>query len=146
MTKIISSNEKITVQEIEGFERTHNIKLPESYKEFLITFNGGHPEPNLFNISDVGESVVNVFYGLKISKSYDELLNAYESLEGSIPEGFLSIGDDSGGNQICLGISGEYYGKLYFWFHDIEDNDEVDNMVFLSNEFDEFINNLYGDE
>ncbi|MGE6599596.1 SMI1/KNR4 family protein [Bacillus proteolyticus] len=134
------------MKDVENFELEQNIKFPKEYKEFLLTFNGGYPQLSLFKISEEGESIVNVFYGLNISKSYDELSNAYESLGGEIPEGFISIGDDSGGNQICLGVNDEYYGKLYFGFHGIEDNDEVSNMFFLANNFREFLNNLYDEE
>ena len=50
-----------------------------------------------------------------------------------------------GGNQICLGISGKYRGKIYFWIHDMESDEEMDNMFFLAHSFDEFFGDLYAD-
>ena len=143
--RIKNSNEKTSLKDIENFENIHNLKLSNSYKNFLLNFNGGNVEPNLFKISGAAESVVNVFYGLNISKTYDELSEVFESLDSAIPNNFLAIGDDPGGNQICLGISNENFGKIYFWFHDIEDNDKEENMIFLSDDFDNFIDRLYED-
>lgn len=67
-------------------------------------------------------------------------------LEGEIPEDFISIGNDPGGNEILLGVNGEYQGKVYFWIHDIEPEDEMDNMFILAGNFTEFFNNLYESE
>lgn len=52
---------------------------------------------------------------------------------------FISIADDPGGNEICICVVGEYIGKIYFWFHDGENSEEMDNMYFLKDSF----NDLY---
>jgi len=51
-----------------------------------------------------------------------------------------------GENEILLGVNGEYQGKVYFWIHDIEPEDEMDNMFILAGNFTEFFNNLYESE
>lgn len=56
--------------------------------------------------------------------------------------GFIPIADDSGGNQICLGLNKEFYGNIYFWIHD-EDPGDMKNMYFLADNFKEFIDKLY---
>jgi hypothetical protein len=144
MAIINSENEKISLENIKIFEEKYNVTLPEEFKRFLLEYNGGDVKPNVFKISDEhGESALNTLYGLDISSEYDELSNVFDSLEGELPENFISIGDDSAGNQICLGIIGSYCGKVYIWMHDMEENEFMDNMFFLANSFNEFLDSLY---
>ncbi|MGG1646831.1 SMI1/KNR4 family protein [Peribacillus simplex] len=63
-----------------------------------------------------------------------------------MPEDFISIANDPGGNEILIGVSGEYQGKIYFWIHDIEPEEEMGNMFILADSFAEFFNNLYVSE
>ncbi|MFS0765701.1 MULTISPECIES: SMI1/KNR4 family protein [Peribacillus] len=145
MAKMISENPKISLQDIKQFEQEYDVTLPKQYVDFLLEYNGGYPQESSFKISDdEGESLVNKFYGIRDMKS--NLGKVFEVLEGEIPEDFISIANDPGGNEILLGVSGEYQGKVYFWFHDIELEDEMGNMFILADSFDEFLNNLYVSE
>ncbi|MDA7026852.1 SMI1/KNR4 family protein [Bacillus sp. CLL-7-23] len=147
MATVTSENEKVSLENIKTFEDDYNVTLPEEYKNFLLEYNGGDVNPNVFKISDEqGESALNTLYGLNISAEYDELSSVFDSLEGELPQELLSIGDDSGGNQICIGISGNYFGKIYIWMHDIEEGEYMDNVFFLANNFNEFLDSLYEDE
>ncbi|MDT0110525.1 SMI1/KNR4 family protein [Listeria booriae] len=144
MVSIESSNKKATSAAIEEFEQRYNLKLAEDYKKFLLDFNGGCADPNVFEISkEQGESALNTLYGLGIDDEYDELASVYESLDGIIPSGFISIADDSGGNQICLGVDDDYFGKVFVWIHDMEIEEDMDNMFLLADDFKLFLNNLH---
>ncbi|MBC2100110.1 SMI1/KNR4 family protein [Listeria booriae] len=144
MVSIESSNKKATSVAIEDFEQRYNLKLAEDYKKFLLDFNGGYADPNVFKISEEqGESALNTLYGLGIDDEYDELESVYESLDGIIPSGFISIADDSGGNQICLGVDDDYFGKVFVWIHDMEIEEDMDNMFLLAADFKLFLDNLY---
>ncbi|QNK48657.1 SMI1/KNR4 family protein [Brevibacterium sp. PAMC23299] len=145
MTKMSSKNPKISLQDIKQFEQEYDVTLPKQYVDFLLEYNGGYPQESNFRISDdEGESLVNKFYGIGDMKS--NLAKVFEILEGEIPEDFVSIANDPGGNEILLGVSGEYPGKVYFWIHDIEPEDEMGNMFILADSFAEFLNNLYDSE
>lgn len=136
------TNEKITINEIREFQEQYGIRLPDQYIDFLLKYNGGYPEASTFKISnEEGESVVNKFYGIGDMKG--SLAKVFEVLDGELPEGFISIGSDPGGNEICIGIDMKYFGKIYFWVHDIESVEEMDNMYLLNNSFKDFFNNLY---
>lgn len=135
-------NEKINIKEVEEFELKHDIKLPNQYVYFLLKSNGGCPHASTFKISDAeGESVVNKFYGIGDMKG--NLDRVFEILDGELPEGFISIGDDPAGNEICIGINEKYYGKIYLGIHDMESDDKLSNMFFLAESFNEFFNSLY---
>lgn len=145
MTKMLSVNQKISLQDIIQFEQEYEVTLPKQYVDFLLEYNGGFPQESNFKLpDDEGESLVNEFYGIGDMKS--NLGKVFEVLEGEIREDFISIGNDPGGNEILLGVSGEYQGKVYFWIHDIEPEDEMDNMFILAGNFTEFFNNLYESE
>jgi hypothetical protein len=144
MAIIYNTNEKINLKNIEEFEAKHHIVFPVQYRDFLLEYNGGNVRPNVFKISDdEGETALNTLYGLDIDESYDELSSVFDSLYGEIPDEFISIGDDSGGNQICLGTSGEYVGKIYIFLHNIEPTGEMSNMFLISDSFDSFLDSLY---
>lgn len=142
MINMDKENEKISIKEVEEFELRHDIKLPNQYREFLIKSNGGYPHASTFKISDEdGESVVNKFYGIGDMKG--NLDRVFEILDGELPEGFISIGDDPAGNEICIGINEKYYGKIYLWIHDMESDEELSNMFLLAESSNEFFNSLY---
>lgn len=144
MFQIISENLRTNKKSVEEFETKVKKKLDDEYKNFLIRYNGGEIEPNVFKISEEeGESAVNIIYGLNVEEEYDELSKIFDKLEGVIPENFLSIADDPGGNQICLGVSGEYVGKIYLWIHDSVNENEMNNMFFLNDSFNSFLFSLY---
>lgn len=145
MTKMLSENPKISLQDIKQFEQECDIALPKQYVEFLLEYNGGFPQESGFKISDdEGESLVNKFYGIGDMKS--NLGKVFEILEDEIPEDFISIANDPAGNEILLGVSGEYQGKVYFWIHDRVPEEEMDNMFILTDSFSEFFDNLYESE
>jgi hypothetical protein len=145
MTNMINRNPKISLQDIKQFEHEHNVMLPKHYVDFLLKYNGGYPRESNFKISDdQGESLVNKFYGIGDMRS--NLAKVFEVLEGEIPEDFISIANDPGGNEILLGVSGEYQDKIYLWIHDIEPEDEMGNVFILADSFSEFFNNLYETE
>lgn len=142
---MLSVNPKISLQDIKQFEQEYEVTLPKKYVDFLLEYNGGFPQKSNFKLPDYeGESLVNKFYGIGDMKS--NLGKVFVVLEGEIPEDFISIGNDPGGNEILLGVNGEYQGKVYFWIHDIEPEDEMDNMFILAGNFTEFFNNLYESE
>lgn len=146
MARVISSNEKLSLEQIEQFEVRNNLKLPEKYKTFLLKWNGGYTEPSLFSISEEqGTSVVNVLNG--IGNMYDNLDKVIDIYEYRLPEGFVPIGDDPGGNVICLGTKEPYYENIYFWDHEEEpeDSEDMSNMYFLANNIDDFIDKLFED-
>lgn len=146
VAKIVNSHENLSLEQIEQFEADHDVILPEKYKRFLLQWNGGYPEPSVFKISDEqGASVLHVLNG--IGDMYDNLEKVMGIYEDRFPAGFIPIGDDPGGNVICIGTKEPYYEKIYFWDHE-EESDEPDdrtNMYVLADDIYEFLDQLYDD-
>ena len=112
MVKIEKIHESLSIENLESFEHNHKITLPKDYREFLLEYNGGYPNPGVYKIPDeLGESILNVFYG--IGSMYDNLEKKFDIFDEILEIGFIPIADDPSGNQICIGISKEYFGEIF---------------------------------
>lgn len=137
-------------EQIQTFEIRQGVVLPADYKDFLLRNNGGRPEPDSFNVPTwvhVG-SVVDRFFGIKPGDDYD-LEREYEVYAERIPAELIPIANDAFGNAICLGVKGKYRGKMYFWDHEAELDEngrsrrDYGNVYLLANSLDEFLSNLF---
>jgi SMI1-KNR4 cell-wall len=144
--------------DIERIEALINSKLPEDYLDFLVHYGGFglrydafFPFQTVTAVEDT--SGVEVFYGVMPGDAYD-LESYYKTFEGRIPRNLMPIAGDQMGGQICLSISGEDKGSVYFWDNQFEKNVEegkepgYSNVYLLAESFDGFINSLilYKDE
>ena len=137
-------NESLSLENLESFEHNRNITLPKDYRKFLLEYNGGYPNPGIYKILDeLGEGILNIFYG--IGSMYDNLEKKFDIFDEILEIGFIPIADDPSGNQICIGISKEYFGQIFHWAHDEEDH-EMENMYLLSRSFNEFLDSLYEEQ
>ncbi|MED4651219.1 SMI1/KNR4 family protein [Bacillus pseudomycoides] len=142
MAKIELIHDKLSLKDLEVFEREHNLKFPDLYREFLLNYNGGYVNPNVFSISsEEGESALNVFYG--IGNMHNNLEKKFNFFDEILEIGFIPIASDSGGNQICLGINESFYEKIYCWDHEQETDESMENMYFLADNINDFLDGLY---
>lgn len=128
-----------TKADLDALEKRLGTSLPQQYRDFLLMQNGGLPDLPEFKVPNWGESIANAFYGVGIGGVYDldAVLNRLDdviSIDRVIP-----IGDDPGGNQICLGIRDEYIGKIFFWIHDEMDEYEVRPLIEVAPSFEAFV-------
>ncbi|MEZ4903851.1 MAG: SMI1/KNR4 family protein [Spirosomataceae bacterium] len=54
----------------------------------------------------------------------------------------------TGGNYVCICLKGENYGKIYFYDHEVENENEDgtlnwDNLYLIANSFTEFLEKLH---
>jgi cell wall assembly regulator SMI1 len=129
--------ETVTVGDIQLLEEKIEHKLPSDYISFLVKYNGGAPSPNLFLINEKEkEDSVSMLYGITEKKSYDLWRNFALSL-GEIPQAIMPIGEDPGGNFICIGILPENSGTIFFLDH------ETNNVIAIAKNIDNFLDSLY---
>ncbi|AEN89344.1 hypothetical protein BMWSH_2462 [Priestia megaterium WSH-002] len=48
MTKMLSVNPKVSLQDIKQFEQEYELTLPKQYVDFLLEYNGGFPQESNF--------------------------------------------------------------------------------------------------
>ncbi len=129
---------------LNSFELKINAILPNQYRTFLLNFNGGCPSPCSFDITGNDGSTLHSVYGLHAGPDYCQLLKMYEIFKKRIPKAFLAIADDPFGNQICIGLKGKYFGKVYFWDHEQESLFFKNKGIsFIANSLDQFLEGLY---
>lgn len=140
--KIVDSNKYgVTSEEkVADFERKIEIQLPTDYREFLLTHNGGKPEPDSFNIGNNDTSSVRSFYGLH-SDPYSNLAEHLDIYKGRISGNVIPITGDPCGNQVCLGVKGKHRGKVYFWDHELEGARHA--LTRIADDFNKFLNSLF---
>jgi hypothetical protein len=145
------------ISSIAHFEKETGVKLSQDYLDFLLNYGGfgfdGYVDfPFLDYYPKDDRALINVFWG--VGCKYD-FFNAYYTYEQRIPPELIPIASDPGSNVICIAVSGNIQGKIYFWDHSEElikqgdtyvQNDN--NLYLVANSFDDFINSLefYNDE
>jgi cell wall assembly regulator SMI1 len=147
----------LSENDIEKFEKSLNIKLPEDYKAFMLKNNGGKPEVEIgyyvFDFTDISRNQENStalreFYSIVYEKPdnyYIDIIDTYENYieEEQLPKNILPIGDDPLGNEIGICVSGENYGKIYFCDHESYDENDFMIMSPVADSFSEFLNSWY---
>jgi hypothetical protein len=132
--------ESISDRDIQQLEDLVGFKFPQSYREHILKYNGGRCKPNVYSFSEDGqitESDLNVFLSLP-DELRDYILD-YKVEDIRILENFLPIAEDSLGNLVCICCEGEDAGRIYFWDHEREGEE---NIHFIADSFDEFLNSL----
>lgn len=134
--------------DVVAFEMKHDLVLPIEYRQFLLRHNGGVPLPCEFDFRSgpYGDSAIDRFLSLDESQKHnlETLLSQFTILEKRLSPHLIPIAEDTNGNFLCIGVQAEQAGKVFFWNHE-EENDEDEperNIYFLASSFDEFLSSL----
>jgi len=150
MTVITDKGPQLTENDLRAFEKEMRSTFPEDYRTFLLTHNGGQPKPYFFKVPgwQYQQSLVNELKGIVSNSQSVDLREDNSIMEGRLPKGFVSIGDDPGGNKILISLDGSTRGKIYFFDHENEPDVSTDkledysNIYLLADSFDQFLNSL----
>lgn len=134
---------KLSIEELKDFELENDINLPEGYKNFLLEFNGGVPDPSG---SPQPKTVVSYIFGMHNGEYHASLYKHIDLFKARIPCGTFPIASDAFGNLFLMTVHPESYGQIYFWDHEgepeVQDGHYTDNCSFVAFTFGEFIENL----
>jgi len=133
LQSISDQGRKISKEDIAYLEGEIGHKFPSEYMRFLLDYNGGMPQPDCHDVQNTEGTNIGSFVGIHVfysiagveAKSSDQeddytIEWSYSTYQGRIPENFLPIGEDAGGNQICLSLNGEDRGSVWYWDHEAE--------------------------
>lgn len=131
--------------QINELESLLGTALPDAYKEFLRRTGGACVSPVELDFF-AGDIVTcaDTFYG-DDPEGHDDLLEMRETYKGHIPPELLPVAGDGMGGQICLGISGDGFGQVFFWDDKDEPDDGAhswDNIYLVAEDFATFIEHL----
>ena len=136
--------------QIEQWELKNNIKIPLSYKKYLLEHNAGYfiSEPNVFDVPEMGGFALANFLGL--SDDVYGMAHSLKIYKDRFPDKYFPIAYDVVGNLLLMGISGKKEGQLFFWYHEMEQNTDKKpykkNIFKVAGTLENFINSLYTPE
>lgn len=161
-----------TEKEVIGFEESVGYTLPDDYRNFLLTVNGGavnkntaknliyHVEPLVENtVGHSGEFELGYMYslfegdkklfdsdfmGLQLRFHHDILLSMSEDGFEFVPDHCVPIADYFGAAYLLLALDGTYKNKILFYGFNMgkRPNAPYDNVGLVADNFAEFIASL----
>jgi hypothetical protein len=136
----------LSESDIRGIEASLNIRLPAEYCEFLLTYNGGIPEPRAFPIRGLANNpfgVVQEFLGIDCPIVSSNLRWTYEAMKQRLPSNLFAIARDDGGDLICLSLFGADSDSVVFWdIHQEDTSPTYGNVYYVASSFTEFLAGL----
>lgn len=144
--RITKSGPTVSESAINTLELTLEHSLPPQYREFLLEFNGGEPETNVFPVDELGEGGVIEFFGIREGSVPGDIAFERSRMAGRVPSGLLPIAEAEGGNLVCVSLQGQDRGTVYFWDHEEEADEDVEstycNLHVIGSSFRDFWNSL----
>lgn len=134
-------------EELRSFEQQHGLALPAAYAEFLLRTNGGRPERDLLPLSGLeGNPLarIHLFFGLSDPVESCNLDWNLEVFRERIPAGLLPIATTEGTDKVCLSVTGERAGAVFYWDGHASLGER--NVYWLAGDFTSFLSLLHADE
>jgi hypothetical protein len=125
-----SAGPAVTEEMVDAFEATLPGPLPADYRQFLLTQNGGDPEPNWWppEISRVDFGARH-FLGLgDVGYSYS-LVRKREIFSDRLPAHELVIATDDGGALVHMSLAEESSGRIVFYNPTGDFEDEQGQLI-----------------
>ncbi|MCA9068863.1 MAG: SMI1/KNR4 family protein, partial [Planctomycetaceae bacterium] len=143
-----------TEGQIQSLEKRLGCRLPEEYRTFLSTRNGGRPNPTyvqipgLQHIESVGVSDIFGLFGT--ARTVYSIAWAIESRGKLLPPGHLPVAFES--DLFTISLRKKDFGCIHFWDHEsdeveCEDEEGPDRFLesashLLAGSFDEFLTRI----
>lgn len=129
------------------FENRIAIRLPDDYRSYLLSHNGGIPDPCHYEVSPRwGWSDFETLAHVAAESDDGYSLDWYMGYRPYIPDDLIAVGDDGCGDLICLGIKGRNRGKVFFRNNsrasEVDDIASCELMDKLADSFSEFMGAL----
>jgi hypothetical protein len=143
--------------ELTSIEAALGVTLPADYREFMQTYGmSTFGELVQFRPIEGEAGPLSHFFGSQSAGS-NSLVHNIEMYKGRMPTTMIPIADDGAGSLICLGVRGRERGKVYYWDHDREWDEEdyleefgqamppeaqFENVHLIAESFEDFIQRL----
>jgi len=145
MNNFLEIAPSVSMEELDASIERLNIKLPQSFKEHYVTFNGGYTFRRFFMWPDESRTRIDHFF-LILHKKFTSLEEAYEDLfvsENILPKGFLPFAVDDGANFFCLCLLPEDYNSVFYAaMYNYNPENSSDYLTKISPSFEDFIDEL----
>lgn len=139
-------------EQIAHVESLLGASLPDDYRRFLKTINGGNLHDSWIEVPTYWDDrlPVDFFYSVNPEISGDYIINKFTQYNFSrrVPTLIIPIGINHCENLICLSLRAKDYGHAYIWapFDEWIDEEQLEQteeqLYFLANSFDEMLRAL----
>jgi hypothetical protein len=116
---------------LEAFEARLPAPLPEPYRRFLLSHNGGYPS------GARKACILHHVCGIHDGPDWAQFRDNAKLYGGVIPKQMLPFADDPGGNFYCISLHGPNRGAVYFFDH--ESSGACDGFTLDAPDFDAFL-------
>lgn len=152
---ILSDDGNVSIDVIKDIESIYSTKLPTNYVKFITQHNGAYLKADVFNYEDPNRNGSQnsdgiTFIDAKKIKHHIEILQYDEEPDWDIKyrfeDGLIPFGDNGGGDLIGFDYRPDQTTDnppIVIWNHDMGFDHRV---VFIANNFEEFINMLHEPE
>lgn len=113
--RLENPGKSLTEKDLEAVEKKLDVKLPASYRGFLLESNGGRPEPH------TSGTPIHTFYRVGGKNDGYSLLPETKRMwkRSDIPREMIEIACGVFGDGICLVVAGPKTGQVWFWDHEV---------------------------
>jgi hypothetical protein len=154
ISNISSDDGDVSMDVIKDIEATYFIKLPTNYMEFITKHNEAYLKADVFDYENPNTSKRNsdglTFVNAeRIHRIIDNIQSDEEpdlDVKYRFEDGLIPFGDNGGGDLICFDYRHDRDTNnppIVIWNHDMGFDHRV---VFIANNFEEFINMLHEPE
>lgn len=145
MQNFTSLGPPLSITDIHQMESRLKYDFPIDYINFLMRFNGGRPDDDLYRIvgrphDDVG--LVQLFFGIGRHPHASNIAWNFDVFAGRIPKTLIPIGREDGGNLICFSRKNN---AIYYWDHHAEGRIFKQSTFLLASGWQEFLDGLYAE-
>lgn len=130
-TPTAAGNAPLSPEEAAAFEKRIGYVLPDDYRHFLETDNGTLTTRKYLSFFDIvqqhDDSIVLQFYIVGNQPNSNDLEYNYTAFIQSFygVQHLLPIGGWEGGDYVCLDLSKEKFGKIFFVMHDYWADEDI---------------------
>ncbi|MGN4613427.1 SMI1/KNR4 family protein [Bacillus cereus group sp. MYBK71-2] len=114
------SKTPVTNEEIQAVEQYLNIKLPNDFVACVKKYDGGYPNPKVFDVPGQDENVFSDLLTLHIEDKYSIVQN-YKSVKDRLVAKVYPFARDPFGNLLCFDYRNSTESPtVVFWDHEEE--------------------------
>lgn len=139
--KFIRTNKPTSLTEIRALEANIGGKLPQSYVDFLLMYNGGTPDPanRYFDIPEWNDFVINVFLGITQMSETSLTADHFSNFSDSIERQMLFIAYDPFAQRLVMDLRPKSYGRIYVrsHVHPPQEPLQIDDTGFTPDDYEE---------
>src|SRR5215204_5613252 len=100
---------KLSLEELTDFEKTNQIDLPDDYRKFLLTYNGGKP---LKSTNQTPSTIIRYLLGMHNGDFYASLNKYIAMYAKRLPFSTFPIATDAFGNLFIMSVHPDNYGEI----------------------------------